>query len=249
MRLCRVWVHEMEASEQWHNIRMECWFERLPMVEFLIQCAQHLQVPPIVKYSALSLFADRFFPSLPPYTILNHFPLHVSSSWLIKTSRNNTLRLEISSKQRCFSCSCNYGCTDPKNPYIVAIIEIADSFFKEQNIDTVLDFEIGTTNIAFLFLEDLWVQFKGVAKVGELISIEACMEIMDLLYEKEEMSVLFRSPHSIAAAILVVSYVITVPKQKWEFPVLAWVNFVTSCKEDDMIKMVTVILKHVLEPC
>lgn len=97
------------------------------------------------------------------------------------------------------------------------------------------------------------VEFRGVAKVGDFISIEACMEIMDLLYEKEDMSFLFRSPHSLAASILVyslhnfkipsnisykaykllllqnfnillqvVSYVITVPKQKWEFPVLAW---------------------------
>lgn len=140
----------------------------------------------------------------------------------------------------------------------------------------VLNFEIGTANIAFFFLEDLWVQFRwvslifismlavsrllidsrfwmvenrGVAKVGELISIEVCMDIMDLLYEKEDMSVHFRSPKSLAASILVysllliskfqvlwsyilmqsfnillqvTSYVITVPKQKWEFPVLAW---------------------------
>jgi hypothetical protein len=96
------------------------------------------------------------------------------------------------------------------------------------------------------------VELRGVAKVGELINFEACMEIMDLLYEKEETSFLYRSPHSLAASILVictfvnyfhipnimsykllilescelllqvVSYVMTVPKQKWEFPVLAW---------------------------
>lgn len=87
----------------------------------------------------------------------------------------------------------------------------------------------------------------------------------------------------------VVSYVMTVPKQRWEFPVLAWgkkvnldsnivfsglifynlihttiwtnftyrvtdtrillsVNFAASCKEEDIIKMVTEILNHVLEP-
>ncbi|XP_020236410.1 cyclin-J18 isoform X2 [Cajanus cajan] len=251
MRLCRVWVHEMEASEQWHNIRMECWFERLPMVEFLIQCAQHLQVPPIVKYSALSLFADRFFPSLPPFLKGGN-----SSSWLLRPLTESTFHLFV-----LISLWISTKIHDSQPLSVACFKFLADKNIKEQHFTTrnfleaevlfmqVLDFEIGTTNIAFLFLEDLWVQFKGVAKVGELISIEACMEIMDLLYEKEEMSVLFRSPHSIAAAILVVSYVITVPKQKWEFPVLAWVNFVTSCKEDDMIKMVTVILKHVLEPC
>lgn len=112
----------------------------------------------------------------------------------------------------------------------------------------MLNFEIGTTNIVFSILEELWIQIKGVAKVGELINFEACMEIMDLLYEKEKTTFLYRSPRSLAASILVVSYVMTVPKQRWEFPVLAWVNFAASCKEEDIIKMVTEILNHVLEP-
>ncbi|MED6184841.1 Cyclin-J18 [Stylosanthes scabra] len=89
----------------------------------------------------------------------------------------------------------------------------------------VLNFEIGTTNIAFLFLQELWIQIKGVAKIGELINFEACMEIMDLLYEKEETSLLYNNsspPHSLAASILVVTYVMTVPQHKWEFPILQW---------------------------
>ncbi|PWA79131.1 hypothetical protein CTI12_AA207820 [Artemisia annua] len=45
---------------------------------------------------------------------------------------------------------------------------------------------------------------------------------MDLLYEKEETSTLYSSPHSLAASILVASYVISVPKQRWEFPLLPW---------------------------
>lgn len=91
---------------------------------------------------------------------------------------------------------------------------------------------------------------RGIAKVGELVNFEACLDIMDLLYEKEETSVLYSSPCSLAASILacsstvyqfikfcallfilllrvvillqVASYVITVPRQKWEFPVLPW---------------------------
>lgn len=34
------------------------------------------------------------------------------------------------------------------------------------------------------------------------MKFEACMDIMDLLYEKEETSVLYRSPRSLAASIL-----------------------------------------------
>lgn len=48
------------------------------------------------------------------------------------------------------------------------------------------------------------VELRGVAKVGELINFEACMEIMDLLYEKEETTFLYRSPRSLAASILVI---------------------------------------------
>jgi len=48
------------------------------------------------------------------------------------------------------------------------------------------------------------VELRGVAKVGELINFEACMEIMDLLYEKEETTFLYKSPRSLAASILVI---------------------------------------------
>lgn len=44
---------------------------------------------------------------------------------------------------------------------------------------------------------------REVAKVGELLDFEACMDMMDLLYMKEETSVLYRSSTSLAASILV----------------------------------------------
>lgn len=45
-------------------------------------------------------------------------------------------------------------------------------------------------------------EFRGVAKVGELVNVNACMDIMDLLYEKEETSILYGSPRSLAASTL-----------------------------------------------
>ncbi|KAF5960028.1 hypothetical protein HYC85_001237 [Camellia sinensis] len=115
----------------------------------------------------------------------------------------------------------------------------------------VLDFEIGTSNIAFKFLEELFIQFKGIATVGKLVNFEACKDIMDLLYEKDQTSALYNSPKYLAALILacaftflisnlliqkcctcyVASYVITVPKQRWEFPVLPWASPTTLGKE------------------
>ncbi|CAJ1933005.1 unnamed protein product [Sphenostylis stenocarpa] len=237
---------------------MESCFQRLPVVEFLIHSAQHLQVSPIVKYSALSFLVDRFFPSLPTFI---QAPPNSSSSCLLPPLSEATFHLFV-----LISLWVSTKIHNSQPLSVTCLKSFAHASIKEHHFTTrnfldaevlfmqVLNFEIGTTNIAFFFLEDLWVQFKEVAKVGELISMEICMDIMDLLYEEEDMSIHFKSPKSLAASILVTSYVIKVPRQKWEFPVLAWgkkvhlVNFVTSCKVDDIIRLVTKILKHVLGP-
>ncbi|CAL0318521.1 unnamed protein product [Lupinus luteus] len=225
--------------------------QRLHMVEFLIQSAQHLKVAPIVKYSALSLFCERFLPSLPSL-----IPCSGLGNWLLKPITESALQLFV-----LISLWISSKINESRSLSATHLKALADKSIKEQHFTTrnfleaevlflqVLNFEIGSTNVAFLFLEEIWTQIKGVAKVGELINFEACMEVMDLLYEKEETSLLYKSPHSLAASILVASYVMTVPKQECEFPVLAWVKFVTSCKEEDIIKMVSEILKHVLRPC
>nr|POE61299.1 cyclin-j18 [Quercus suber] len=73
-------------------------------------------------------------------------------------------------------------------------------------VEAVLDFEIGTANNAFVFLEELYFQFKEVAKLGEVLNFEACIDIMDLLYERDETSVLYSSPRSLAASVLACSF-------------------------------------------
>ncbi|KAM0057297.1 putative cyclin [Helianthus debilis subsp. tardiflorus] len=72
------------------------------------------------------------------------------------------------------------------------------------NIGKVLNFEIGTSDIVFRFLEDLLIQLKcvEVATIGDHMNLEVCMDIMDLLYEKEETTTLYTSSHSLAASIL-----------------------------------------------
>ncbi|GLT90592.1 hypothetical protein SLE2022_085170 [Rubroshorea leprosula] len=221
--------------------------QRFESVEFLIQSAHQLEVTPVVKYTALSFFADRFLPRL--------IQANDVGNWLLQPMGGGNLQLFalisvwISSKIH-----------DSHPVLLKSLKSLGDMFITEQHFTTrdfleaelvllqVLNFDIGTSNVAFMFLEELFVRFKGVAKVGELMSFEACMDLMDLLYEKEETSILFCSPCSLAASILVSSYVVTVPKQQWEFPVLPWVKFVTSCKEEDIVKQVKEILKHVFHP-
>ncbi|XP_058183050.1 cyclin-J18 isoform X1 [Rhododendron vialii] len=223
---------------------------RLRLLEFLIQSARQLQVRPIVKYSALSLFSDRFCPALSRFRQSNDM-----ESWLLHPLRESNLQLFslvsiwISSKIH-----------DSQPLSVKSLKLLGDKMIKEQHFTTrdfleaevllmqVLGFEIGTANIAFKFLEELFVEFEGVARVGQLVNVEASMDIMDLLYEKEETSLLYYSPRNLAASILVATYVVTVPKQKWEFPVLPWVKFVTSCKEEDVLNIVRDILKHIFEP-
>ncbi|KAA8532414.1 hypothetical protein F0562_032448 [Nyssa sinensis] len=223
---------------------------RFRVLEFLIQSTHKLEVPPIVKYSALSLFADRFYPSLSSLHYVTN-----SGNWLLQPVSESNLQLFalisiwISSKIH-----------DSHPLSVKRLKSLGDKIIKEQHFTTrdfleaevvlmqVLNFEIGTSNIAFIHLEELLIQFKGIARAGDSVNFEACMDIMDLLYEKEETSTHYSSPRSLAASILVASYVITVPKQSWEFPVLPWVKFVTSCSEENILEIVRDILEHVFEP-
>ncbi|KAK8537370.1 hypothetical protein V6N12_043535 [Hibiscus sabdariffa] len=233
-------------SDSLHEMKRQ----RKNLVEFLIRSSHQLRAPPIVKYTALSLFTDRFLPSL----ATSMKQRNQIGSWLLRSMEESNLQLFalisiwISSKihdSRALSVKC--------------LKSLGDDLIRDQHFTTkdfveaevvflqVLNFEIGISNVAFIFLEELFIQFKGVAKVGELMNFEACMDVMDLLYEKEETSLLFSSPCSLAASILVTSYVVTVPKQQWEFPVLPWVKFVTSYKEENIGDKVKDILMHVFE--
>ncbi|CAN4092656.1 unnamed protein product [Withania somnifera] len=221
---------------------------RTRVVEFLIQSAEHLQVSPIVKYSALSLFADRLYPSLSREGVQD------AKTWLLNPLRESNLQLFaliailISSK---------IHDSPPLN--IKSFKSLADNTIKDQHFTTkdfleaelvlmqVLRFEIGTLNVTFRFFEDLVTKLGEVARVGEQLNFETCMDIMDLLYEKAEISSFNCSPHHLAASIVVAAYVITVPLQKNEFPILQWVKFVTSCKEEDVVDTVRDILMHVFE--
>ncbi|XP_076906583.1 cyclin-J18-like isoform X3 [Bidens hawaiensis] len=222
---------------------------RIRVLDFFIQSAQQLQVPPMVKYTAFSFFAQRFCP------IISRSLQGVTGHWLLQPVRESNLQLFaliaiwISSK------------IHDSLPFTVRKLKsLADKTIHEQHYTTrdfaeaevifmqVLKFEIGTSDITFRFFEDLLIQLKEVATIGDHLDLEVCMDIMDLLYEKEETTTLYDSPQSLAASILVASYVISVPKQRWEFPLIPWVKYGMACKEEEIIQVVTYILKHVLQP-
>jgi hypothetical protein len=57
--------------------------------------------------------------------------------------------------------------------------------------------------------------FRGVAKIGEVLDFEACLDIMDLLYEKEETSIRYSSPCSLAASILACLFFVILNSNKY----------------------------------
>ncbi|XP_026387366.1 cyclin-J18-like isoform X5 [Papaver somniferum] len=214
---------------------------RRSAVEFLIVSSLQLGVTPVVKYTALSIFVERFLPSIKN----NNRSLRKKhgDNWLLQPLRQCNLQLLalvsvwVSSKIH-----------DTRPLSVQSLKSLGDVAIKEQHYTTrdfleaevvllqhlqVLDFEIGASNVAYVFLEDFLIRLRKLARVGDLVKLEACMDIMDVLYETEETSV--------------ASYVITVPKQEHEFPLLSWVKFVSSFKEEDTFELVRTILQHVLK--
>ncbi|KAF3332402.1 cyclin-J18-like protein [Carex littledalei] len=204
----------------------------------------------MVKYTSLSFFLDRFMPSLQRQDNIKKLQAETSKSWLLEHLRESNLQLFV-----LISIWVSSKIHDSKPLSVRSLKALSDKLISDQHFtsrdfsDAVMGYDIGTSKIAFLFLEDLFLQLRELSKLGEAIEMETCMEIMDLLYEEDTTYPLFTtSSHSLAAAILVCGYLISVPKQQWEFPLLPWVKFITSHEEEDIMHLVVCILSHVLKP-
>nr|POE84034.1 cyclin-j18 [Quercus suber] len=192
---------------------------RLPLLQFLIQSAQDLKVVPIVKYAALSLFFDRFYPSLSRFTQQGD----ATANWLLQPIRESNLQLFA-----LISIWVSSKIHDSRPLSVKSLKSLGDRTITEQHFTTRDFVEAEVVLLQVNFIEPL----REVAKLGEVLNFEACIDIMDLLYERDETSVLYSSPRSLAASVLVASYVITVPKQRQEFPVLPWGDVLTRCLAD-----------------
>ncbi|XP_074265295.1 cyclin-J18-like, partial [Silene latifolia] len=219
---------------------------------FLIETAAKLEAPPIIKYSALTLFAHRFFPyiSTPSSSLQHrHFllqnPLNYATLQLFAL-----ISLLISSKSHGY-----------RQLRLKSLKSIGDDRIKDQHYTKTdyldaeilflqcVNFDIGTMkNSVFMTVEELLVRFKEVARVAEMVRVEVCIDVMDVLYESEAISRLFvEAPVCLAAAIVAASFVITVPKRSCEFPLVSWLRFATGCSEDDVLWIVELILEHIVK--
>ncbi|XP_078444824.1 cyclin J18 isoform X2 [Wolffia australiana] len=223
---------------------------RRELLEFLMNACALMEVAPIVKYTALSFFADRFLPSLHGGTREN-----LTHSWLMDPLRESNLQLFVLISLWIASKSHDTSPISSRTLKSFGDIHIKDQHFTMRDFVEaeiifmeVLNYGIGSSNVAFIFLEEFLIQFRAISRAGELVSCQACMDIMDLLYETEEIALLYSQPHLLAAVILVTSYVLTVPRQSWEFPLLPWVKFTASYEEDHVMQLVEQVLEHILVP-
>uniref|UniRef100_A0A0D9VRP4 Cyclin N-terminal domain-containing protein n=1 Tax=Leersia perrieri TaxID=77586 RepID=A0A0D9VRP4_9ORYZ len=217
---------------------------------------QRLDLRPVVKYTALSFFADRLLPSLPrKMGFCGARGGRAVTSWLLEPLRDSNLELFALVAVWIASKIHELKPLSVKSLKALGDRIIADQHFTCRDFANaelvfmeVVEYNIGSLNIAFIYLEELLVQFREISKLGDLLNMDVCMEIMDILYETEDSSWLFNSPCQLAASALVTAYVISVPKQRWEFPILPWVTFTTPYDEEDILKVALTILMHVLKP-
>ncbi|WVZ56153.1 hypothetical protein U9M48_006724 [Paspalum notatum var. saurae] len=236
---------------------------RRHLLQFLLHASKRLDLCPIVKYAALDFFAGRFLPALPrKMGFCGARSGRAVRSWLLEPLRDSNLELFalvavwIASKIHDLKALSvknlkalgdriirdqHFTCRDFSNAVFAAMPQ--ELVFLE-----VVEHNIGSSSIAFIYLEELLINFREISKLGDLLDMDVCMEILDILYETEDTSLLFNSPCSLAASALVAAYVISVPKQAWEFPILPWARFATSYDEEEIIKIVLTILVHVLKP-
>uniref|UniRef100_A0A0E0CXN5 Cyclin N-terminal domain-containing protein n=1 Tax=Oryza meridionalis TaxID=40149 RepID=A0A0E0CXN5_9ORYZ len=225
---------------------------RRRLIEFLLHASTRLDLRPVVKYTALSFFADRLLPSLPrKMGFCGARGGRAVTSWLLEPLRDSNLELFALVAVWIASKIHELKPLSVKSLKALGDRIIADQHFTCRDFANaelvfmeVVEYNIGSLNIAFTYLEELLVQFREISKIGDLLNMDVCMEILDILYETEDSSWLFNSPCQLAASALVTAYAISVPKQRWEFPILPWVKFTTSYDEEEIMKVALTILMH-----
>uniref|UniRef100_A0A0E0BSA0 Cyclin N-terminal domain-containing protein n=1 Tax=Oryza glumipatula TaxID=40148 RepID=A0A0E0BSA0_9ORYZ len=163
---------------------------RRRLIEFLLHASTRLDLRPVVKYTALSFFADRLLPSLPrKMGFCGARGGRAVTSWLLEPLRDSNLEL-----------------------FALVAVWIASKIHELKPLSVKSLKALGDRIIA-----DQHFTCRDFAN-AELVFME------------------------------VTAYAISVPKQRWEFPILPWVTFTTSYDEEEIMKVVLTILMHVLKP-
>ncbi|CAM6084310.1 unnamed protein product [Calypogeia fissa] len=93
-----------------------------------------------------------------------------------------------------------------------------------------IKFDLTTGPQIFYAMDDLLVKFRKTARVGRFVKLQTCVTIIDLLYDfdPKELNLKDISIDEISSAILAVAYVLSVPIEKCNFPLLSWLSSISG---------------------
>ncbi|CAI5483831.1 unnamed protein product [Closterium sp. Yama58-4] len=113
-------------------------------------------------------------------------------------------------------------------------------------IEQTINFEIETGRSCPSVLEDLLRELRRVSRVGDFIKLSTCFTIYTLMHSDS-----FLRQHlsraALPASIIVVAYLISVPKKQALFPVLQWVCAMNNQDQDEIQGLTRLILQAILE--
>ncbi|XP_057860699.2 cyclin-J18 isoform X2 [Cryptomeria japonica] len=219
---------------------------RRAALAFLIHITQELRSRPLTKYTALCFFGDRFLRALPARGRAWENDREIR--WIEPCKESNLqlfalISVWIASKIH-----------ETRPIYVGSLKSISDELITEQHftirdfIEATIHFNLRTGNIIFMCLEDLLIQFRNTAVSAKDLKSSVCLDVLDIMYESEDLCSTFLSTDIVAAAaILVVAYILTVPRGRSEFPMIPWLKIVCRCEEEDIETLCERILMSILQ--
>ncbi|CAI5492907.1 unnamed protein product [Closterium sp. Naga37s-1] len=109
-----------------------------------------------------------------------------------------------------------------------------------------INFEIETGRSCPSVLEDLLRELRRVSRVGDFIKLSTCFTIYTLMHSDSKLRQ-HLSRAALPASIIVVAYLISVPKKQALFPVLQWVCAMNNQDQDEIHGVTRLILQAILE--
>ncbi|CAI5987354.1 unnamed protein product [Closterium sp. NIES-65] len=109
-----------------------------------------------------------------------------------------------------------------------------------------INFEIETGRSCPSALEDLLRELRRVSRVGDFIKLSTCFTIYTLMHSDSKLRQ-HLSRAALPASIIVVAYLISVPKKQALFPVLQWVCAMNNQDQDEIHGFTRLILQAILE--
>ncbi|BBN14662.1 hypothetical protein MPTK1_6g13410 [Marchantia polymorpha subsp. ruderalis] len=219
---------------------------------FLLHLSEILEVEPITKYCALLFYEDRLLPLLRglteeegrinlnsghfrvyPLTLCNLQLLGSACFWISAKLHEN----EVPSAKTLKSLlrECVTGASFKRKDIIGA----------ERLVLEAINYDITCGPTVYSLLQILLVNLRNVTILGDFITSKACEYLLDIVYDCR--SVLKTPKPIVAAAVLAVGYIVCVPLEENNFPLLHWLTKTTNAHASHIERVVSILLSYVMD--